>query len=161
MTAANMDRSVYLTSGQVARMFGVTVQCVQAWHTKGYIESVVTLGKHRRIHVACATLLWNRQQAGMARPTPAEYAVAVVEWALGRHALQHRPLSRLEAFAARPYDGAWFLAQHNLDREARGAPPLQVDAQGYLKHADDVLAHASWVRGAHWLMAFLQDGATT
>ena len=50
MEGVSPDRA-YLTSGQVARILGVSPKTVYRWATAGRIPCAVTLGGHRRFRI--------------------------------------------------------------------------------------------------------------
>jgi len=61
MTGHDPD-DVLLTPAEVARLFGVDVKTVSRWAVAGKLESIRTLGGHRRYPAAHVRALLNRQE---------------------------------------------------------------------------------------------------
>lgn len=73
MTAPLIPDNPLLTTGEAAKLLGVTLRTVQLWATAGTLACIVTLGGHRRIRQSEV----QRLQQAMAFKPPADAVPAL------------------------------------------------------------------------------------
>jgi excisionase family DNA binding protein len=156
MTAPRISRSAYLTSGEVAERFGVSIRSVQLWVNSGMVPSARTPGGHRRIHTAHAALLLARLKTGQPHPNAAEFEAAELAWTANPDTLPSSAQQQRRAdFAVSALNANWLIQKHNIEREKVGSPVMARDSHGFLSRIEDVTVHAAWCQGLYFALEFL------